>query len=260
MTATYCHLLHTSDIHLDDKLGGPGEESYAQLGLMGVVDKALALDVDLFLLAGDLFDHNRVKAPCLRFATEQLARLRCPVVMITGNHDCMTDYSVYQRFDPRDAGDHIYFINEEQGGVLSFPEWDLKIWGRGIVDHHPENKPLEGVPGKDHNGWYIGMVHGYYVERGAGMYSSLITPDEIEASQLDYLAMGHVHVFSEVRHGRTQAVYPGSPNVNQGTREMTAAHVEFKPGEGVQVNRVELDTGMPEARETERHVHFTPGA
>ncbi len=240
MTPRYCHILHTSDIHLDDKLGAKGDESFAQRGLMSVVDKSLELDVDLFLLAGDLFDHNRVKASCREFASEQLARVRCPVVIIPGNHDCMTDYSVYQRYDPRDAGAHINFIADEQGGVIDFTDLDLSVWGKGIVDHHPENKPLERVPERTHEGWHIGMIHGYYIERGGGMYSSLITPDEIAASQLDYLALGHVHVFSAIEHGRTLAAYPGSPNVNQGTREMTAAHVEMRPGEGVRINRVVL--------------------
>ena len=240
MTASYCHILHTSDIHLDDKLGGPGEESFAQRGLIDVVDKSLELDVDLFLLAGDLFDHNRVKAKCLEFASEQLARVRCPIVMITGNHDCMTDYSVYHRYDPMEAGPHVNFIKEEDGAILSFEDLGVKVWGKGIVDHHPENQPLADVPQKDHDGWYIGMTHGYYVERGAGMYSSLITPGEIAESTLDYLALGHVHVFTEIKHGSTLAAYPGSPNINQGTREMTAAHVEFHPDRGVQINRVEL--------------------
>ena len=240
MSDRYCHILHTSDIHLDDHLGVEGKESFAQRGLIDVVDKAIELEVDLFLLAGDLFDHNRVKSRCLEFATEQLARVQCPVVMITGNHDCMADYSVFHRYDPTEAGDHINFIKDEEGGVLDFEELGVRIWGKGIVDHHPENKPLEKVPQKEHEDWYIGMTHGYYVERGAGLYSSLITPEEIADSNLDYLALGHVHVFTEISHGGTQAAYPGSPNMNQGTREMTAAHVEFQPGKGVKITRVEL--------------------
>ena len=259
MTSDYVHILHTSDIHLDDRLGAKGEESFAQRGLMNVVDKSLELDVDLFLIAGDLFDHNRVKSACLEFASGQLARVQCPVVMITGNHDCMTDYSVYNRYDPREAGSHINFITEEEGGIVEFSDLDLKVWGKGIVDHHPENKPLESVPEKDHDGWYIGMTHGYYVERGAGMYSSLITPDEIAGSTFDYLALGHVHVFSKIHHGATQAAYPGSPSLDQGIREMTAAHVEFSPDRGVRINRIVMEDTGPTDDVTAPEAHFTPG-
>ena len=232
-------LLHTSDIHLDNNLGPSGEETVGQLGMMHVVDKALSLDVDVFLLAGDLFDHNRVNASCLEFASEQLARLRCPVVMVTGNHDCLADYSVYHRFDPADAGDHIHFIREEMGEVIDVA--GLRVWGRGIVDHHPGHKPLGVVPVHEGGEWFVGITHGYYVNRGAQMYSSLITPEEVEASGFDYLALGHVHVFSTMQHGKTLAVYPGSPNLGQGTRERTAAHVELDPANGVSVQRVSLD-------------------
>jgi len=238
MTQSRCHLLHTSDIHLDNRVGV--EDSAGADGFIKVIDKALELDVDLFLLAGDLFDHNRVKDPCLEFATEQLARIHCPVVMITGNHDCMTDYSIYHRYDPRDAGEHIHFISEVDGGTLEFPEFGVKIWGRGIVDHHPGNKPLEVVPQHHEDHWYIGMTHGYYVDRGAEMFSSLITPEEIEASGLHYLALGHVHVFNTMQHGATYAAYSGSPNLEQGAREMTAAHVELCPDQGVMINRIAL--------------------
>jgi len=235
------NILHTSDIHLDNNIGSRGEESSGQLGLIKVVNKALAMDVDMFLLAGDLFDHNRVKTACLEFASEQLSRLRCPVVMVTGNHDCLADYSVYHRYDPTEAGDHVHFIREEAGGVVDFDALGVRVWGRGIVEHHPNNKPLENVPEHDGESWYLGVTHGYYVGRGAEMYSSLITPLEVEACKLDYLALGHVHVFSTMYHGRTHAAYPGSPNQAQGAREMTAAHVELHPGRGVAVNRVLLD-------------------
>ena len=240
LSLNYCRILHTSDIHLDDYLGGKGDESCAQRGLIDAVDKSIELNVDLFLLAGDLFDHNRVKDRCLEFATEQLARVRCPIVMITGNHDCLAEYSIYHRYEPETAGDHIHFIRDPAGAVIDFPELGIKVWGKGIVNHHPDNRPLERVPKKESGAWFIGLAHGYYINRGADIYSSLITAEQIEASGLDYLALGHVHVFSEMKHGNTLAVYPGSPNINQGTPEMTAAFVELLPREGVKVTRIEL--------------------
>ncbi len=241
MTESLCRILHTSDIHLDNRVAEQGGHSAAQSGLIKVIDKALELEVDLFLLAGDLFDHNRVKTHCTDFAREQLGRLSCPVVMISGNHDCMNEQSVYHRFDPRDAGDHVYFISEIQGGVVDLPMLGVSIWGRGIVDHHPDHKPLGFVPERaQDDGWYIGITHGYYVDRGAQMYSSLITPEEIERCQLDYLALGHVHVFSEMTHGQTRAAYSGSPNKDQGVKEETAAYVELIPDHGAQISRVVL--------------------
>ena len=240
MSKLLCNILHTSDIHLDNDIVPAGSESPAQIGFISVVDAAIDLGVDLFLLAGDLFDHNRVRQPCLDFAIEQLARLRCPVVMVTGNHDCLADYSIYRTFDPTRAGPHIHFLTNSEGELLDFDELGVRVWGKGIVDHHPGNKPLANVPESDFDGWYIGITHGYYVGRGGDSYSSLITVDEIINSRLDYLALGHVHVFSTIFHGETHAAYPGSPNVGQGVRETTAAHIVLDPEAGVIINRVVL--------------------
>ena len=237
---TECSILHTSDIHLDNRIGYDGDESAGQLGLIGVIDAAIKLDVDLFLLAGDLFDHNRVKDPCLEFATQQLSRLQCPVVMIAGNHDCMTDYSIYNSYDPSKSSNQFHFITNVAGDVVELPKLGIKLWGRGIVDHAPENKPLENVPQADYEGWYIGMAHGYYTERGGTSFSSLITPEEIADSRLDYLALGHVHVFSEMRHGNTIAAYSGSPNKSQGASECTVAHIQLHPENGIKINRILL--------------------
>ncbi len=217
---------------------GPG-----QIGFTAVIDAALQTDVDFFLLAGDLFDHNRVKAPCQQFVSEQLARLSCPVVMITGNHDCMADYSIYHQYDPREAGSHVIFLDEEAGSTHVLEDMGVSIWGRGIVDHHPGHKPLATAPRHDTEGWSLGMTHGFYINRGMQAFSSLITPEEIEQSGFDYLALGHVHVFSVMEHGATKAVYSGSPNPGQGTSEMSAALVQLEPETGVSIDKLALLPG-----------------
>lgn len=236
-----CELLHTSDVHLDNKIGEPGSETTGQQGFMAVIDAAVALQVDLFLLAGDLFDHNRVKEPCLEFTVAQLSRLHCPVVMITGNHDCLADYSIYHQFDPAVAETDVHFIQDPAGAFVDFQQHGLRVWGQGIVEHAPENKPLERVPQDEYEGWHVGMAHGYLNTRGGDSYSSMITEEEIAQSSLDYLALGHVHVFSDMTHGNTRAVYPGSPNLMQGSRESTAAHIVLDPADGITVNQLIFD-------------------
>ncbi len=234
-------------MHLDNKIGNAGEETASQLGFMAVIDAAVELNVDLFLLAGDLFDHNRVKEPCLEFTVAQLSRLHCPVVMIAGNHDCLADYSIYHQFDPAVADTDVHFIQDPEGATLDFQEYGLRIWGQGIVEHAPENKPLARVPQETFPGWHVGMAHGYLNTRGGDSYSSMITEEEIAGSALDYLALGHVHVFSDMNHGGTRAVYPGSPNLMQGSRESTAAHIVLDPSDGITVNRLAFDIEVTRA-------------
>ena len=66
------------------------------------------------------------------------------------------------------------------------------------------------------------------------------SPEEIEASGFDYLALGHVHVFSLMEHGLTKAAYCGSPNTGLGKDDMSAALVELNPQKGVFVNKLDL--------------------
>ena len=65
------------------------------------------------------------------------------------------------------------------------------------------------------------MAHGYFVEDDSVQRSSLILPEEVAQSGLDYLAAGHVHVFTDLSRGATKACYPGTPaplhlGVNEG--------------------------------------------
>ncbi|HJN48854.1 MAG: metallophosphoesterase [Pseudomonadales bacterium] len=234
-------VLHTSDIHLDDWVPPDGQESPAQLGLINVIDASFHHEVDLLLIAGDLFDHNRVGEQSIQFARQQLARANCPVVIITGNHDCFTDQCVYHRFDLAEIGPHIHLLTEEEGETLDLHDLQVRIWGRGIVDHHPENYPLEQVPDRQGDYWHVGITHGYYTGRGAAMYSSLITAPEIAAADLDYLALGHVHAFSVVSHGDPCAAYSGSPTCHPHIPGGTAALATLDPDTGVRVEPVRVD-------------------
>ena len=61
------------------------------------------------------------------------------------------------------------------------------------------------------------MAHGLYMDDPESDRSSLITPQEIADSGFDYLALGHVHVHRQMRHGNTLACYPGVPAAYYGT-------------------------------------------
>ena len=76
-------IAHTSDVHLHDGDDGmPVRHAFAE-----VVDTVLDVRADLFLIAGDLFDHTRIEGDVIDFVYEQLSRVSCPTVIIAGNHD-----------------------------------------------------------------------------------------------------------------------------------------------------------------------------
>jgi len=222
-------IVHTSDVHLNDEPDGHKvRDAFSQ-----VVDTVLETSADLFLIAGDLFDHNEIEKNTVEFVYEQLARLSCPTVVIVGNHDVWDDRSIVRRMDFRKAGEHVTLLNEAEGTQVEFPQLHATVWGRCMLDHDLTNKPMAGAPARKGNMWHIGMAHGLYTDEPETERSSLILPHEIEASGFDYLALGHVHAHRQMRHGNTLACYPGVCAAHMGTvADGCVALITLTPGKG----------------------------
>jgi len=222
-------IAHTSDVHLHDGDDGrPVRDAFAR-----VIDTVLDSRSDLFLIAGDLFDHNRIQGDVIDFVYEQLSRVPCPTVIIAGNHDCWEERSVLQRMDFRHAGHHVTLLDEIEGAQVEFPELHATVWGRCMLDHDRTNRPMAGSPPRKGSLWHIGMAHGLYSDDPDTERSSLISPHEIEASGFDYLALGHVHAHRQMRHGATLACYPGVAASHMGTiAHGCVALVTLTPGKG----------------------------
>ena len=225
-------IAHTSDVHL----GNGHEGVHARTAFTRVIDAVAETGADLFLIAGDLFDHNRIDASVIEFVYESLSRVECPTVIITGNHDCWEERAVLRRMDFRKAGHHVNLLDAPEGASIELPELHATVWGRCMIDHDRSNKPMAGAPPRTRDLWHIGMAHGLYSDEPDCDRSSLITPAEIEASGFDYLALGHVHAHRTMKHGRTVACYPGVPAPYYGTQPAgSMALVELKPGKAARV-------------------------
>ena len=84
-------VLHTADVHLGSDGYGNAEQRAAhderdRHAFRRIVDRVLADRVDLFLIAGDLFDHNRVPDETVAFVQAELGRLRQPVIILRRTH------------------------------------------------------------------------------------------------------------------------------------------------------------------------------
>lgn len=239
-------VVHTSDVHLDSRdtdAAPDGFRSRAERAFSGVVDAARAEDADLLLIAGDLFDNNRVDDSNIDFVYRQFERLHCPVVMLPGNHDVHDEASVWNRFDFDEAGAHIHGLMSHAGNSVVLDDIGACIWGKAMAEHAPENYPLVGTPDRQERYWNIGMAHGQVVERRVGQGSSPITRDEIRTSGFDYLALGHIHVWGDHSEGDTIAVYSGSPVAHfAGAGGGHVAVVDLCPANGVRVRSRQVST------------------
>ena len=87
--------------------------------------------------------------------------------------------------------------------------------------------------------WHIVLAHGHYEEDGAVPLrpSWLISDAEIDATEADYLALGHWNRAAQVGTGKVPAYYSGSPDLaktvnvvrltGNGDVEVTRAPIEW---------------------------------
>jgi DNA repair exonuclease SbcCD nuclease subunit len=219
-------VLHTADVHLDsDSYGNPAERAaHRERGrrvFQRIVDRALTDQVDLLLIAGDLFDHNRVRDETVEFVRTELDRLRQPViipaVILPGNHDSLHTNAIHDRHDLTAGASHIHVIRRLNGETIDLPELDAVVWGRAMEEHEPEFQPLAHIPGRDDRRWCLAMAHGFFYEdRQRPERSSPIFADEVRDTGWDYLALGHQHVRTDVSQGRVAAWYAGAPVIEWG--------------------------------------------
>ena len=100
-------LIHTADIHLGARHADLGDAAAAQrerqfAAFRASVDLALAEKVDLFLVAGDLFDSNTQPRRSVDRVAAELARLaqaRIRTVIVPGTHDVFDRSSIYRAYD-----------------------------------------------------------------------------------------------------------------------------------------------------------------
>jgi DNA repair exonuclease SbcCD nuclease subunit len=215
-------VLHTADIHVDDD--EQGWRAWSR-----IVDRALADEVDLLLVAGDLFDHNRVAAETVAFVRAELGRLRQPAVILPGNHDALHTGAIYDRHDFTTGPGHVRVICRLDGQAVELPELDVIVWGRAMETHVPEFQPLAHIPRRDERRWCLAMAHGFfYAERQRPARSSPIFADEVRDTGWDYVALGHHHVRTDVSQGGVAACYAGAP-------DGTVLRVDFSSEMGVRI-------------------------
>jgi DNA repair exonuclease SbcCD nuclease subunit len=207
-------LLHTADIHLDNRPKDATEPPKAHRAFGAIIDHALDARVDLVLIVGDLFDHNRVADETVAFAQCQLRRLHCPVVILPGNHDCLHPNGIYRRHDFGAACGNVRVIIELDGQTIAFPDLGLVVWGRGMEAHEPGFRPLAHIPARRAKParWHVAMAHGFFYEDfEPPERSSPILAAEIRRTGWDYVALGHKHVMADHSQGGVAAWYPGTP-------------------------------------------------
>jgi len=225
-------LLHTSDLHLQSV----HDLSFIDFkAMLTVVDRT---NPDLVVIAGDLFDHHRIKEDMIEAVVENLERLKQPVVILPGNHDCLAPESPYLRTRHWEQATNIHIFRLPAGETLHFDDLGIVLWGKPVLSHSEDIMPLAGIPGRNgHNSWHIAVAHGLYTSGdGAPERSYRITHEDIVHSGWDYVALGHMNLFQCICNGPVTACYSGSPAISGGV-----AIVDLCEKKGISVRQSALN-------------------
>lgn len=251
--------LHAADIHLDSPLKGlqryPGApverlRNATRRALENLVGLALEEEVDLVLLAGDLYDGDWKDYHTGLFFNHQMARLKeagIPVVSIAGNHDAASRITRSLRLP-----DNVTVLSTRQPETKRFEFEDLEVavHGQGYARPEETRNLAAGYPQALPGCFNVGLLHTACDGREGHAPYAPCTVDDLRATGYDYWALGHVHR-REILCRQPFIAFPGNLQGRHaretGPRGCLLAtldeclEVEFRPLDVVRWEKLEVD-------------------
>lgn len=213
--------IHISDVHLDTSFSASGFPS--RLGdrkreairgtFRRVLDDARSREADLVLIAGDLFELERITPDTFEFLKQQFENLGGIRVFIApGNHDPCVAGSPY-REETWPANVHIF--NAEEFQSVELPDIGVRVTGFGFTHSQMDERHFRRLPVLPDDLFNIVISHGSDASRvpaGKSRHGPF-TIEEIAGKNVQYCALGHYHQQHRIPNpvDDTQVWYSGIP-------------------------------------------------
>lgn len=188
--------VHAADVHLDSPLVGlrdyPGAPVDAigdvtRLAFESLIDLCLQEEVDLLVIAGDLYDGDWKDMKTGLFLRAQLQRLRevgIEVVLLNGNHDAVSLISRSLSLPG------INVLPAERPGTFVFDRLGLAVHGQSYPTR-AVTEDLSAAYPKPAAGLYnIGLLH---TGLGGGVNYAPCSLEQLVNHGYDYWGLGHEH-------------------------------------------------------------------
>lgn len=189
----------------------------------------------MLLLSGDLFDGEYTKES-YRTVYEALEELRIPVFIAPGNHDFCKPSSVYMA---EHWPENVHIFTHPVMEQVFVEELDCTVYGAGY-DAMDCPALLEGFHADGTGKWHIGVLHGD-ATTAASSYCPVST-QQVRASGLHYLALGHIHKGGSFRSGESFCAWPGCPMGHGYDEPGIKGVILMELGETVNARVLPLDT------------------
>ena len=226
-------IIHGADFHLDSPFSGLTPQRAVQRRreqrqtLDALAELAAERRADLVLLSGDLLDGQITYRETAQALAQALGRIPCPVFLAPGNHDYYPSHSLYAGLD---WPEHVHMFTTGAIQAVTLEELNCTVYGRAFCQAREDASPLAGFTVPRDGRIHVMALHAQV--DGRGEYAP-ITREEIAASGLDYLALGHVHQCSGlIREGEVTWAYSGCPEGRgfDETGEKGVLVVQVEPG------------------------------
>lgn len=205
--------IHGADFHLDSAFAAlPPRQAAARRRESRELPQRLANyvnqnGIELVLLAGDLFDSASAYRDTAESLSAALGQMAAQVYIAPGNHDWYGPGSPYLTVQ---WPDNVHIFTQPHLEAMAWPEKRLVLHGAAFTASEQSAGFLSGFAAPKDSNLHIGLLHGE-IDPAEARYDP-IWKEEIAASGLAYLALGHIHKRTEpLTCGRTVCVWPGCP-------------------------------------------------
>jgi exonuclease SbcD len=193
--------IHTSDLHLDTSFSASGfpaslghrKREAIRATFRRILEDARLNSVDLLLIAGDLFEHDRVTPDTIEFLKQQFAGLGSIRVFIApGNHDPFMRGSPYRE---ETWPQNTRIFREEEFCTVELPDLGARVAGFGFTRTHVPERYFSKLERMPEEGINLVVSHGSDLARIPSGKSSHgpLTIEEIAGKNVHYCALGHYH-------------------------------------------------------------------
>lgn len=211
-------IIHCADIHLNSRMSAnltkeQAKERTAELlhTFIRMVDYAVQKDVQAIIIAGDLFDHNRINRTTRNAVYDQI-KLHPWITFyyLQGNHDSESFLS-----DMEEIPENLKLFGKEWTTYIAGEGSAVLREGEEVAAVEPERRAsrkvaITGVELDQENSssvyhsltldadcFNIVVMHGQESERQGKDKTEIIALRELRNKGIDYLALGHIHRYKE---------------------------------------------------------------